>query len=763
MSRLHCVTGGCWVVVCGVALLLPAASLSAADPNTSDQHWSYRPLQRSPLPEILVPGHVRNGIDALILRRLKKEGLEPSPPADRATLIRRVNLDLIGLLPTPDEVAAFVSDDRPNAYERLVDRLLASPHYGERWARLWMDLCHYADIDGYLTDQLRPVAWRYRHWLVDALNADLPFDRFTIQQLAGDLLPGSSFDQKIATGFLRQTLSNREGGADLEEFCVLQVLDRTKMVGTIWLGLTVGCARCHDHKYDEITQREFYQIYAFLNNADEVNIDAPLPAERQPYFQKKPEYDRKRRALIEPIEKELVKLQRRWEQRMLRAYRHPGEDHRWDRSWELLGLVWGGGKGEGQLEGTEIVKLDPNKRTQRQRDDILDYFFGRASSIDSQRTKELKLAELRKQIEKLKAELPQVTRAPTMREAVNPRQPYIHVRGNFRDRGPAVHPDVPAILPPLSDGATRNRLGLARWLVAPHNPLTPRVTVNRMWQAFFGHGLVVTPEDFGTQGAEPSHPQLLDWLAVRFIDHGLSVKAVHRLIVTSATYRQSSKVRPEIERRDPNNVLLSRQSSLRVPAETVRDLALSVSGMLSTKMGGPSVRPPQHERVTMEAFGSNDWKVSEGQDRYRRGLYTFILRTSPFAQSATFDAPNPGEICTHRDRSNTPLQALTLLNDPVFFEAAEVLAARLLREHNGSDAERIDTAFRLCLSRPPQPRERERLIVYLRDEKSRLREQPNAAKRLLQHEDTANDPLEVVAWTSLSSVLLNLHEFITRD
>ena len=765
-----------------IFLLCP--TVQADESAASGPHWSFQPPTRPALPHVNDASWVRNPIDSFVLRRREEEGIAPSPEAVRATLMRRVTLDLIGLLPTPAEVAAFVSDDRPAAYERLVDRLLASPHYGEKWARHWLDLCHYGDTDGYLTDQLRPYAWRYRDWLIAALNNDLSFDQFTVQQLAGDLLPAATTNQRIATGFLRQTLSNREGGADLEEFRVLQVVDRTALVGTIWLGLTVGCARCHDHFYDPISQREFYELYAFFDNADEVNIDAPLPGQAEAYREQLSEYQRQRRALIAPVADGLNELQRRWELRLLQAHRNPGADAHWDRQWELLGLVWGGGQGEGQLEGIEIVKLQPSLRSQRQQDDLRDYFLGNPGDLDPHRYEELKLGALRDQLNQLKSALPPISRAPTMRAAQNPRQTYIHLRGHFRDRGEIVQCRVPScITPPESHRSAASfhqpqaghqpiRLALAHWLVSPNNPLTARVTVNRMWQEFFGRGIVLTSEDFGTQGQPPSHPELLDWLATEFMERGWSTKAMHRLIVTSSTYRQSSRPRPELAERDPRNDLLSRQNSLRVSAEAVRDLALIASGLLSRKLGGPGVKPPQPARVAMEAFDNKQWQASSGEDRYRRAVYTFIIRTAPFAQGAIFDAPNPSEICTRRERSNTPLQALTLLNDEVFFEAAQALAGRILSETSvrsgtratATVAERIEYAFRLCLSRAPSAAEKQRLGDYFQRQRESLENDPPVVKAMLTggHLDQW-DPVEAAAWTGVGSVLLNLHEFITRE
>jgi hypothetical protein len=660
---------------------------------------------------------------------------------DRKTLIRRVSLDLIGIPPTPSEVQSFVADDRPDAYQRLVDRLLASPHYGEHWARSWLDLCHYADSDGYLTDQPRPVAWRYREWLVGSLNEGVPFDLFTIEQLAGDLLPDAKLSQKIATGFLRQTLSNREGGADPVEFRTKQVVDRTSMVGEIWMGLTVGCAECHDHKYDDISQQEFFQLYAFLDSADEINIDAPLPLERDSYYAALPKYLRKRRELIAPIAAEVESLQRRWEQKVLNARDHPGDDWFWDRQWELLGLVWGGGLGEGQLEGWEIVSLDPAERSPLQEDRLFDYFLTVADTIDAGRAKELKLGALKSALAKLKAGLPPVTRAPTMVRTQNARSTYIHNAGDFRDRGDQVQPATPSVLPPLRDEA-RDRLALAKWLVSSEHPLTSRVAVNRMWQQFFGQGIVATAGDFGVRGASPTDPELLDWLAAEFVRRDWDVKSMHRLIVTSAWYRRANR------------------PAVRLSAEQIRDSILMACGLWDSRIGGPSVKPPQPNSVSAQGY-KNTWEPSQGGDRYRRSLYTWVQRTSPFAMHITFDAPNPNHICTKRDRSNTPLQALALLNDPVIYESAAALADRLFNERevaaptDQDDQRRIVQAFRLCLARDPKPEEHDVLSFLLKE----LREDLNSS----DHQAVTESAGERRVWTSLCSVLFNLHEFVTRN
>ncbi len=593
-----------------------------------ETHWAYTP------PTWSEPAQVAGSpspIDGFVRTRLLVENISASPPADRATLIRRVTLDLTGLPPSMLEVDAFVNDQRADAYERVVDRLLRSEHYGERWARWWLDLAHYGDSDGYLQDFLRPVAWRYRQWVVDAFNHDQPFDQFTIDQLAGDLLPNGTATQRMGTGFLRNTLSNREGGADLEEYRVRQVIDRTVTVATTWLGLTVACAECHNHKFDAISQREFYQLYAIFNNADEANFNAPLPDEGDNYAAAKQEYDLRRAELLSPVAQQLAELQADWERQLLHTESHPGEDFAWDRTLELLGLQWGQNLGEGQLEGLNIVKTPVGERTQDQSDRLLDYFLQAAPAPYQTRFTELKVNELKAKLEALAKALPEVTRAPGMMASPVERVTCIHVRGDYRRRGEVVQPGTPSVLPPMPTDKPVDRLALARWLVAPNHPLTARVTVNRLWQELFGRGIVVTSDNFGVRGERPSHLELLDWLALQFEKDGWSIKSILKHIVLSQTYQQSSLARPDLATRDPMNLLLARQARLRLSAEGVRDATLTVSGLLNRNVGGPSVKPPQPASVSKEGY-RNSWETSVGPDRNRRGLYTFIQRTSPFAQ-----------------------------------------------------------------------------------------------------------------------------------
>ncbi len=695
----------------------------------------------------------RNGVDAFILARLEHEGIAPSPEADRRTLIRRLSLDLTGLPPSREEIAAFVDDNRHDAYERQVDRLLASPHYGEKWARHWLDLARYADSDGYEKDLPRPWAWRYRQWVIDALNRDMPYDEFTIEQIAGDLLPGATAEQKVATGFHRNALTNREGGIDREQLRVEQVVDRTSTVGTVWLGLTVGCAQCHDHKYDPISQQEFYQLSAFFNSADEVDIEAPMPGEMGPYLGRQAACAQERRKMIEQYN--VAPLQTAWEPKVIEASKHPGKyGGDWDLAWTVL---WN--------DERQILLKDSDQRTQNEQDKLTDHFLEWYSAVVSRETyKELKFTELREKLATLKQSCPALSEAQTVVDSSTPRKAFVLVRGDFRDRGIEVQPRTPAILPPLPSGATSNRLTLARWLVTQENPLTARVAVNRIWQEFFGRGIVATSEDFGAQGERPSHPELLDWLATEFMARGWSMKSIQKLIVESATYRQSSVSRKELVDRDPYNRLLARQSRLRLEAELIRDAALEASGLLNPKIGGPSVRPPQPVSLTSLGYGDFvKWKESEGAERYRRGLYIFFQRAVPYPQLMTFDAPDSNLTCTRRLRSTTPLQALNLLNDPVFFEAAQALAVRVLREAPSALDSRLDYAFELCLARKPSMGEREKLRAYLDKQATIFHEESGMANQALSAKLEGIDPVTTGTWVALSRALLNLDEFITRE
>jgi len=618
-----------------------------------------------------------------------------------------------------------------------------------------LDLARYADSDGYEKDKPRPHAWRYRQWVIDALNRNLPFDQFTIEQLAGDLLPNATLEQKIAAGFNRNTLTNREGGIDLEEFRTEQVLDRTTTLGTVWLGLTVGCARCHDHKYDPIKQREVYQLFACFNTAKEINIEAPMPGEIGPYLSRKPERDKERQALLK--EYKVPELMADWEKATLEAAAHPGINVPYDVAWDTVGKMVD--------HGHEIIRKQPGQRSQKEQDKLTDHFVQYYGIVlQKEQYKELKFSDLVKKLVELDEQYPGLTEAQTFIENPNPPKAHVLIRGDFRQPGVEVQPGTPAILPPLPQGPEPARLRLARWVVSRNNPLTARVTVNRMWNEFFGQGLVATSEDFGTRGDLPTHPALLDWLAATFMDSGWDVKKMHKLIVMSATYRQSSETRQELEARDPHNKLLARQQRLRLPAELVRDGALFVSGLLDPTVGGKSIRPPLPPGVADLSYGNGiQWKLSQGAEQYRRGLYIHFQRTVPYPQLMNFDAPSSLLACSRRERSTTPLQALNLLNDPVFFQAAQGLATRILRENLGSPSDRLDYVFQLCVGRWPEPDERDRLLQFYKQQQDLLARKPELAAGLFPAQGVEGlNSTEAAVWVSVSRVLLNLDEFITR-
>jgi len=658
-------------------LPMPAALLKSKRPGAD--HWAFQAPKRVPPPTVRNAAWIKNPIDAFILQKLDQANLTPSPEADKATLLRRVSLDLIGLPPTPKELADFLNDSRPDAYEHAVDRLLASPHYGERWARVWLDIARYADSDGYTIDAPREM-WQYRDWVINSINKDQPFSDFVIEQMAGDMLPNPNTEQLIATGFHRNTPSNFEGGIDFEQYRVEAVADRVVTTGSAFMGLTLGCARCHDHKYDPISQREFYQIFAFLNNVDEVDKEADRKDFNKPFL-----------PLGSPDE--------------LKRY------HAWEAQVELLESELNKYKesipGSGQIQDPAVLE--------RQRG-----------------------------INALRRMMPKVSRTLVMKELPSPRQSYIHLGGDFTAKGANVEPGVPSVLPPLEKREGKpTRLDFARWLVQKNNPLTARVTMNRVWQKYFGRGIVDTENDFGVMGDKPTHLELLDWLALEFMDRGWSQKAMHKTIVMSATYRQSSKGRSDVKAVDPENKLLARQSRLRLDAEVVRDTALVASGLFSGKVGGPSVYPPLPAGANSVTQVKREWKTSTGSDRYRRGVYTYFQRSAPHPGLVLFDAPDATVTCTRRIRSNSPLQALTLLNDEAYFEFAQALAGQLLKAAS-DDAARMKHGYLMALNRPPSSGEEGRML-----------------KLLAAQKDAKKD--ELAAWTSISRVLLNLDEFMTRE
>lgn len=696
-------------------------------------HWAYQAIQRPALPPVRNSSWVRNEIDRFVLARLEAEKIAPSPEADKITLMRRLYLDLLGLLPAPAEVDAFLQDSRSDAYEHLVDRVLTSPHYGERWGRHWLDLARYADSDGYEKDTGRPFAWRWRQWVIEALNRDLPFDQFTLEQLAGDLLPNATLEQKIATGFHRNTLTNREGGVDREQFRVEAVVDRVNTTGKVFLGQTIGCCQCHDHKYDPFSQREYYQFFAYFDSDVEVDLPAPQASEIDSYQKKKAAHDQKRAQLQGAVAEYQKTALEKWEHEM--------------KLPELRQLP---------TSISAILLSDSKKRSDAQKKELSAYFV--KSKTDP------KLTALTKAVTDHDKNAPKMTQAQTLALGA-PRKTHIMIRGDFLRPGVEVEPATPAVLPKWTTTGKPTRLDLAKWIVDPANPLTARVISNWVWHHYFGRGLVATLEDFGTQGEKPSHPELLDYLATEFVRQKWSLKSLHKFIVQSATYRQSSRTRPELQSRDPINVLLARQSRSRMEAEVIRDVTLDASGLLTRTVGGPSVRPPQPAGISELTYaGSARWVESTGADRYRRGLYTWFQRTSPYPMLMTFDAPDSNISCVRRERSNTPLQALTLLNDTTFFECAQALGLRVVREKLGPPQERIRHAFRLCLIREPSDQEQRVLGRLYEDLLASCNAKPDVTTRLLgTAKPTGASPAEAAAWIALARTILNLDEFVTRE
>jgi len=719
----------------------PADEPIPAPKTVKSDHWSFQPIARHIAP--IVAGG-RQPLDSFVAAKLQAAAMSMSQEASRETVLRRVTLDLIGLLPAPEEISEFRADASPDAYERQVDRLLASPHYGERWGRDWLDAARYADSNGFTRDMPRTI-WPYRDWVIDALNRNLPFDQFTIEQIAGDLLPNATLEQKVATGFHRNTLINEEGGTDPEQFRVEAVVDRVNTTGVVFLGLTVGCAQCHDHKYDPISQRDYYRLYAFFNSTlfnpgdpYAPKIDVPTPHQRLLGL---PERKAAIRAEIAALEKELT-----------------------DKAAEIVAEaeVWVQSLSEAEKDKLPFnvknaVQLVPKDRSEQHKRDLDAHFRG--LEIAKQKYPQLlKVAEL-------KASEPQFANTMVTFEEPTPRETFIQLRGDFLRKGAKVAANVPSVLPGLTvPTETPGRLELAHWLVSPTNPLTPRVVVNRAWQKFFGRGIVETENDFGLQGAPPTHPELLDWLASRLIEIGWDIKGMHRLIVTSATYRQASELRAELVEHDPINKLLSRQARLRLDAELIRDVGLAAGGLITEELGGPSVTPPQPDGVFEFTQDKKPWTPAMGKDRYKRALYTQLLRSSLYPSLMVFDYPDPNSSCTRRNRSNTPLQALTLANDLAFVEFTRGMAARLLSEPLADDSQRMTKAFEICFTRSPNSQELNRLLAYLISQRDAYATQPDATTALQPLPAvTGIPPAEGAAWTMVCRVLLNLDEFITRE
>lgn len=720
-----------------------------------NEHWAYQPLATVTPPPVKNHSLARNAIDQFVLEKLESEGLTLSPAADRTTLIRRLSLDLLGLLPTLDEVDQFVHDERPEAYELLVDRFLQSPYFGERWGRHWLDMARYADSDGYEKDNPRPDAYLYRDWVIGAINADMPFDQFTIEQLAGDLLPAATESQRLATAFHRQTLTNTEGGTDQEQFRVEACFDRTETTGSVWLGLTIGCARCHTHKYDAITQREYYQLFAFFNNGDETTLTIPKSSDDvHQYEVARAEHEQKLAAL----KKQLVEAQQALKP----------EVEKWQR--EAQSEI--GSESKLPKNIINIFSKPESERTAKDQNALLAHFSKEATTTKP----------MHAQIEALQKKAPpkpEIAARVLVERTSDPRATFVLRRGEFLEpvEDNPVSPSALAVLPPLSsrngESSKADRLDLARWLVARDNPLTPRVAVNHMWRILLGEGLVRTPNDFGVRGERPTHPELLDWLAAEFAGlhantatHAWSRKGLIKLIVMSATYCQSAKLSPELRERDPQNLLWSRQNRLRVEGEIVRDLSLDAAGLLSRKVGGPSVYPLLPPGIAELSYAGNfKWNTSAGEDLYRRGMYTFFKRTSPHPNLITFDCPDANLTCVDRNSSNTPLQALVTLNNASFAEAARGLAVRVLKHGlKVNDSERVELAFRWCLLRDPSDRERDELLDMLAASRAWYREHESDAKKIVNEGHvTSVATEETAAWIATMRVLLNLDEFITRE
>ena len=883
-------------------------------------HWAYIPPQRPRLPKVGDSAWVRNEIDHFILARLQSEGLRPSPRADKDTLIRRLSLELVGLPPTPSQVDAFLNDRSPQAYERLVDRLLDSPQYGERMAQHWLDLARYADSDGHHRDHERKM-WPYRDWVIRTFNQNKPFDEFTSEQLAGDLLPNPTLDQRIATGFNRNHTTSTEGGADPEEYITKYVVDRVNTTATVWLGSTLACAECHDHKYDPFKQTEYYAFYDFFNRLPEKGLvaDPAPPYIRLPSPQQRAERSRleseieflesKRMALLETTNFALDAAQEKWQQRIIedaakksrvigdwysigpfvdassseafvrefppehevnlgKSYQKGELFWRQQPSWQdgilqrltgdnaafylyrtiqaetpqeltlfvgassrapsvgpLVGPanINGGEKlwlnGELILEeeypgcspsrGKEVrVRLKPGQNeillkvinraerfllyfstevawddeatrkikeifeastgewTIQQKREVKRYFREQRSPQIQQLSE--KLQQLRDDLVELNRQIPAVR---VMEDMEAPRPTHLLIRGDYRNRGERVSAGVPAFLPPLAQKEKPNRLTLAKWLVDPDHPLASRVTVNRFWQLLFGTGLVKTTNEFGSQGELPSHPELLDWLAREFIESGWDVKATIKKIVMSATFQQSSQVRHDLQARDPQNRLLARGPRQRLPAEMIRDNALAISGLLNRdrQPGGPSVFPYQPAGLWEEkAFDCQEFYVpSVGADLYRRSLYSFWKRSVPNPIFAIFDAPDREVCMVEREITVTPLQALVVLSEDTYVEAARNFAQRILREGGGSDRDRIDYAYKVALAREPDEIEAGLLQGVYRDMLAAYRQDEAAAHQVLSvgasQKPENVDAIQLAAWTGVATVILNLDETITKE
>jgi hypothetical protein len=709
-----------------------------------DIHWAYVKPSPKAMPDVKDRNWPRNGIDYFVAAKREAAGSPPAAEADRITLIRRLSFDLSGLPPTPDEVKAFVNDARPDAYEELVDRLLNSTHYGERMAVYWLDLVRFADTGGYHSDNHRDV-WLYRDYVINAFNTNQRFNQFTIEQLAGDLLPDSTREQRIASGYNKMLMTTEEGGAQAKEYTAKYAADRVRNASVVWMAGTMGCAECHDHKYDPYRTKDFYSFAAFFADVEEIAVgrqrQTPLPLKDQAeQMQKLNAQLALAKAAYDKQAVEADKTQPKWEETLTLP--------------QLRALP---------PEIRTILLAEPKARSERDRAELAKYYRGVAPQLETAR-KQLDEAEKRKK------EFEQTVPSSLVAMSVAPRTMRVLERGNWLDdSGEVVKPAVPAFLGSLDAKDRRaTRLDLARWLVSPDNPATARVFVNRLWKLMFGQGIVKTSDDFGAQGTPPTHPELLDWLATEFVASGWDVKHMIKLMAMSATYRQSSHASKELRERDPTNLLLARQNRFRLDAEFVRDNALAISGILSPKVGGPSVKPYQPEGYWQYLnFPVREYHPDHGEAQHRRGMYTYWQRTLPHPSLIAFDAPSREECTADRPRSSTPLQALVLLNDPTYVEAARAFAERIIKQGGSSVSERLRYAYELALSREIKPAETQLLTALYEKHLAEYRADAAAAQKLL---NVGERPMpkemniaELAAWTSVTRTILNLHETITRN
>ena len=731
---------------------------NTGDPKST--HWAYAVPVRPALPDAQHDDWPQNGIDSLVLAKLENHVLAPSRKAKKSRLLRRLCFDLNGLPPRLSVVDEFLADQRPDHVARQVDRLLASPAYGEKWTRTWLDAARYADSNGYQADQFRSV-WPFRDWVIDALNADMPFDQFTLEQLAGDLLPTPSLPQQIATGFHRLTTCNVEAGVDPEENRTNQVLERVNTTGTLWLGTSLACCQCHSHKYDPFTQQEYYQFFAFFNNTplevsgegvqrefDGPKLELPLARHRAQALEHLQLSKTDLEKTLAEHSQTLEQQQATWEATLRKTLNTPVAPDKPGKTSVTQPLP---------TKIADVLAIARPERNPQQSKQLRKFYFDQDKTI-------LKLrAQLQTVQQQIAANQPDTTLV--MIEQPSPRSNAVFVRGNFLDRGKEVVAATPQVLHAWDPTWPQNRFGLAQWITSPANPLTARVVVNRWWSEFFGRGIVKTVDDFGTQGAPPSHPQLLDFLATELLQAAYSQKHLHRAIVSSATYQQSSRMSSRLLSEDPENKFYARGPRQRLPAEMIRDNALAISGLLVQKMHGAPIYPPQPQNIWRHV-GRNapKYEISSGEDRYRRGLYVVWRRSAPYPSFTTFDAPDRTSCVVQRASTNTPLQALVLLNDSTYVEMAFALAQRIL--NSGTDTTTVEKAcfgFRLCLARHPEEKEIHQLVHFFEQQRSRLRADSDAVTELTQHRKFGGfDPVELSAWFFIAHTLLNLDETITK-